>query len=71
MKRIRRAAIQVSGHLLGALRPEPGTTEGAVMAGLAMLGAGFALVWPPLGLIVPGTIVVAIGLGFTLQRRAD
>lgn len=57
--------------LVNALRPEPGTTEGAVMLGLLLLGIGLALVWVPLALIIPGLLILAIGLGFSLQRKGS
>lgn len=42
--------------------PAPGSTEGAVMLGLVLLAAGFAVAGhPALSLIVPGATLVAIG----------
>jgi hypothetical protein len=32
------------------------------LAGVFLLGLGFAFVWPPLGLIVPGAILTAIAV---------
>ncbi len=56
-------------RLVLALRPEPGTTEGAVMLGLVLIAAGFlAAGLVPLALGVPGLLLVAIGLGFSLRR---
>ncbi len=37
---------------------------------VVLLGAGFALVWPPLGLIVPGALFAAVFFGFSLRRAA-
>jgi hypothetical protein len=62
----------VVGHVVGRavapFRPAPGTTEGAVQLGLVMLALGLGMVWIPAALIVPGSLLVAIGLGFTLRR---
>lgn len=33
-----------------------------LLAGIVTLGMGLAFVWPPLGLIVPGAILVAIAV---------
>jgi hypothetical protein len=58
-------------RVAAALQPEPGTTEGAVMLGLALLGIGGGLAWLPLAFLIPGALLVAIGLGLNLARRAD
>lgn len=42
--------------------------ELVAIVGLALLGIGLWVVWIPLGLIVPGGLLVAIALGFNLQR---
>ena len=72
MSRFRRAADAL-GNLFGrgwaVIRPEPGTTEGAVMIGLVLLAAAFiAAGLIPLALGVPGAVLVAVGLGFSLRR---
>lgn len=49
--------------------PEPGTTEGAVMLGMALLAAGFVIAdLVPLALLVPGALLVAIGVIPVLRR---
>ena len=54
--------------LLAPIRPEPGTTEGAVLFGLALIAGGFlaaqalgSIIFAPLALLVPGAIVVLLG----------
>lgn len=67
-----RALTLLHRALAGAIapfRPTPGTTEGAVMLGLALLAAGFlAAGLVPFALGVPGACLIAIGLGFSLRR---
>lgn len=61
--------VDLVRRLALALRPEPGTTEGAVMLGLALIAAGFLVAGlVPLALGVPGVLLVAVGLGFDLRR---
>jgi hypothetical protein len=55
--------------VIGALAPTPGTTEGAVMLGLVLLAAGFAVAgMPQLALIIPGAVLVVLG-GLPALRR--
>lgn len=73
MTRLRAAAAAIaalSARVAAPFRPEPGTTEGAVMLGLALLAGGFAVagLWP-LALGVPGALLFAVGLGLDLRRR--
>lgn len=73
MTRIRALATALAALVVRAVapfRPEPGTTEGAVMLGLALLASGFAVagLWP-LALGVPGALLFAVGLGLDLRRR--
>jgi len=42
--------------------------ERVLYRAVVLLGAGFALVWPPLGLIVPGLLFAAVFFGFSLRR---
>ncbi len=42
--------------------------ERVLLAGLLLLAAGCALVALPLAFIVPGVIITAVALGFTLNR---
>lgn len=54
--------------------PEPGTTEGAVMLGLALVAAGFVVAGlVPLALIVPGSVLVVVGIAPVLAslRKAS
>ncbi len=54
----------------GAVSPEPGTTEGAVMAGLVLIAAGLLVAGlPALALIVPGTLMFVVGVLPALPRR--
>lgn len=39
--------------------------------GLPMLGAGFYFVYPPLGLIVPGAVLVLTGLFMALRKGSQ
>lgn len=43
--------------------------ERVLLAGLIPLAVGCALVYPPLGLIVPGLLLTMIALGFTLAPQ--
>lgn len=62
-------AHRVLAGTIAPFRPTPGTTEGAVMLGLALLAAGFlAAGLVPFALGVPGGLLVVIGLGFSLRR---
>jgi hypothetical protein len=48
------------------------SAEGQVAtAGLVLLAGGLSLVWIPAALIVPGLVLVAIGMGFDLRRRGS
>ena len=78
LSRALRFAARALASLIGAIRPQPGTTEGAVMAGIALIGTAFlaaAILTPalagllvPLAIGVPGLLVLAVGLGFDLRR---
>ncbi len=71
MRPLRRALAVAGGLIAGILapiRPEPGTTEGAVLFGLALIAAGFlvaealrSLAYAPLALLVPGATLVLLG----------
>jgi len=55
--------------IIDALTPTPGTTEGAVMAGLVLLAAGCIVAgMPQLALIIPGAVLVILG-GLPALRR--
>lgn len=62
---MRRAAAAVAAflaRLVAPFRPEPGTTEGAVFLGMALLAIGFLLAGLfPLAFLVPGAILVVLG----------
>ena len=51
---------------------KPDLFDVLALGGLVMLGAGLWMVWPPLGLIVPGGILVIVGVmgGIMRARRA-
>lgn len=53
---------ELLARLAAPFRPEPGTTEGAVLLGLVLLAGGFAVadLWP-LALLVPGAVLVVLG----------
>ena len=73
MSRLRAAAAGV-GDLLARLwapfRPEPGTTEGAVMLGLVLLFVGFMVAaQPALAFIVPGGLLVTLGALPAIRSR--
>ncbi|MES2210971.1 MAG: hypothetical protein V4515_12440 [Chloroflexota bacterium] len=62
------AAGRLVSRILGPIRPEPGTTEGAVLFGLTLIAAGFlaaqmlgSIAFAPLALLVPGAILVLLG----------
>ena len=58
-----------AGRLLDALRPTPGTPEGALMLGLVLVAMGFFVAdVPALALLVPGIVTVAVALGFSFRR---
>jgi hypothetical protein len=40
-----------------------------VLLGLVLLGIGLWWVWPPLGLIVPGAVLLIVGLVTAMWRR--
>lgn len=64
-----RSAFAVVGRVVGAFTPEPGTTEGAVMLGIALLAVGFVIGgYVPLAFIVPGALLVAIGVHPLIRR---
>lgn len=66
----RRAVVAAAGIVAMVLVPESGE-EAAVLMGMALLAGGFIVAGlPALALLVPGGLYVAIGLGFTLRRRA-
>lgn len=45
--------------------------EGQVgLIGLLLVGAGGALIWPPVGLLAPGVALTAISMGFQFKERA-
>lgn len=59
------------GPARDALRAWWGGQEDAarvMLVGLGLLAGGLVLVWPPLALIVPGAVLVAVALGFSLAR---
>jgi hypothetical protein len=39
-----------------------------VLVGLLILGAGLGAVWPPLAAIIPGSVVVSIGVGVNFRH---
>jgi hypothetical protein len=43
--------------------------ERALYVGLALLSAGLFIVWPPLGLIAPGTVITALAVIFLLRPQ--
>ena len=45
-------------------------TERVLYRSLVLLAAGFALIYPPLALIVPGSILALAFFGFGFGRRA-
>lgn len=45
-------------------------TERVLYRSLILLAAGFALVYPPLGLIVPGSLLALVFFGFRFGRGA-
>lgn len=67
---VRAGAAAIRAGLAAAIRPftpEPGTTEGAVMLGLALVAAAFlAAGLPPLALGVPGAVLVLLGSAPTI-----
>ncbi len=68
--RVRDAAAAVVGWVALMVVPESGE-EAAVLVGMVLLAAGFLVAnMPALALLVPGTLYVAIGLGFNLRRRS-
>lgn len=70
MTTARRAIAAALAALWGAVRPEPGTTEGAVTVGLAMVSLGLLVAGlPALALIVPGTALAALGSLPAIRRR--
>ncbi len=48
-------------RLLEALRPET-DREATLYLGLALLSAGLLAVWPPLPLLVPGALLLALAI---------
>jgi hypothetical protein len=61
--------VRLIRAVIDALTPTPGTTEGAVMAGLLLLVAGFVVAGlPQLALIIPGSVLVVLG-GLPALRR--
>ena len=52
---------------LAAAAGEITDQELVAVSGLGMLGVGLASVWMPLGLIVPGALLVVIALGFSFD----
>lgn len=44
--------------------------DGLVVVGLGLLAAGCAWAWPPLGLIVPGVVMMVLGLVGAARRGA-
>jgi hypothetical protein len=68
LERIRDAAATGVGWIELMVVPESGE-EAAVLVGMALLAGGFLVAGvPALALLVPGTLYVAIGLGFNLRR---
>lgn len=63
MRLLRSIATRIADALRGLTDQEL-----VAIVGLALLGIGLAGVWPPLALIIPGTVLVLIALGFNLQR---
>jgi len=50
------------GRVVAPFRPEPGTTEGAVYFGLALIAVGFFLAnRGDLAFIVPGAVIALLG----------
>ena len=44
--------------------------ERVFYGGIVLLGAGLALIWPPLGLIVPGAALTLVAFILQLVRKA-
>lgn len=66
--RIRDAVATGAGWIALMVVPESGE-EAAVLVGMVLLAGGFLIAGAaPLALLVPGTLYVAIGLGFNLRR---
>jgi hypothetical protein len=64
-----RAIGETVDRITTPFRPEPGTTEGAVMLGLVMMAGGLLLAGlAPLALFLPGAILVAIGSVPVIRR---
>ncbi len=74
MTRLRRALRRVARAVLAPPRAVAGwwssldPPERVMYRGLVLVAAGLAAVWPPAAAIVPGAVLVAVSLGFTLRR---
>lgn len=42
--------------------------DGIALVGLILLGVGLWLIWPPLGLVVPGALLLGLGVVLGLMR---
>ena len=55
--------MKLAAYLSGARAWADTNRAGLVfMAGLALFGAGLAWAWPPLGLIGPGVVLMAVAI---------
>lgn len=79
-----RGALRTIRHAVGAPRHAVGRAWGSlvdwqagipdegrvVLAGLGLLAGGLAALWPPAAAIVPGAVLVVVGLGFNFKHPA-
>lgn len=72
VSRRRRAATALASPFRRAWAWWTGLTpaERILYRALALLTPGWGLVWAPLVLIVPGTVLLFVFFGFTFQRRS-
>lgn len=62
---------RLARRLASAVAPEPGTTEGAVYAGMTLLAVGFLIAGlAPAAFLVPGAIMVTLGSLPVIRRGA-
>lgn len=70
MTRLAASISDAWSAICDAVRPEPDTTEGAVSLGLLLVAGGLLVAGlPALALIVPGALLIIIGVLPALTRR--